>query len=118
MSKTASASINLSVDSTTGSSVFNANAVAMAVTVGLLNASVALSTSYAALPALGLTGIQNVMVVPDATADILLSFDGGSTAALTIPAGGVACVIPFPESGTLHVKASTGTPTLEYALLK
>lgn len=118
MSKTAAANIAVGVDSPNGSSTFTASVSGIAATAGLLASSVALSTSYAALPLLGLTGIKNVMIVPDATANVLLSFDAGVSSALTILAGTIATLIPFPDSGTLHVKASTGTPTIEYALLK
>lgn len=116
MSKTLNVTIDLAAALDYGASQFNAAVESVSIDVGLIISDVALSTSYAAVPVLGLSSLKSIVIQPDQTIAVLLSLDGGTTDHMTIPAGGIPVLIPFPA--TLHVKSASGTPTLNYAIIK
>lgn len=116
MSKIINCTINLDSALDYGASQFNATTQALAISVGLLAADLALSTSYAAVPVFGLSSVKSIVIKPDPTIAVVLSLDGGTTDHMTIPAAGLPVLLPFPA--TLHVKSASGTPTLNYAIIK
>lgn len=103
-------------DGATGT--FNATGDAVALSGSMHLGTLALSTSYAALPYFGITAPKAIVILNESAIAVVVSLNSGTTDHLTIAAApSIPLCIPTPGDN-VQVKSASGTPSISYAIIK
>ena len=97
---------------------FNASGDAVAMTGAMHTGTLALSTSYAALPYFGISAPKAIVILNESAIAVTVSLDSGTTDHLTIAAApGIPLCLTNPGDD-VQVKSASATPSISFAIIK
>lgn len=118
MATTGTFSITAQTSGDGATATFNATGDAVVMSGAMHTGTLALSTSYAALPYFDVTAPKAIIILNESAIAVLVSLDSGTTDHLTIAATpGIPACLPTPGN-SVQVKSASGTPSISFAIIK
>ena len=97
---------------------FNGASDAVVLSGAMLSGTLALSTTYAAVPLFGITAPKAIVILNESAIAVLVSLDSGTTDHLTIAATPSVPLCITTPGNNVQVKSASGTPSISYAIIK
>lgn len=97
---------------------FNASGDAVAMSGAMHTGTLALSTTYAALPYFNVTAPKAIVILNESAIAVVVSLDSGTTDHLTVAAAPSVPLCITTPGNNVQVKSASGTPSISYAIIK